>query len=271
MDFVGKGQPLSRVGLSEALDSLGLGAGDAACIWTVVEVETSSVTQGFGFRRERRPQILFERHKFREFTDGRFNAVAPQISGPPGGYGTFASQYDRLNRALALSAEAGLGVEPALRATSWGMGQIMGFNHQVAGFESAAAMVTAMKDGEDAQLRAMCGFLIDAELVEPLANKDWVAFATGYNGKNYWQNKYDVKLAQHYERFAGGSLPSLEVRTAQAALLYLGYAPGKIDGVLGPRTRTALASFRIATGLPPRNALDGATYESLCDRAGLSR
>jgi hypothetical protein len=269
MDFVGKGQPLTRLGLIAALDLLGLGPGDAAYIWTVVEVETASVTQGFGFRLDRRPQILFERHKFREFTGGRFNAEAPDISGPAGSYGTVAQQYTRLEKALALCERDGLGVEPALRAASWGMGQVMGFNHGGVGFASAADMAQAMKTGEDAQLAAMAKFLIANNLVDALANKDWVSFARRYNGPRYWENQYDVKLAEQYQRFASGSLPSLEVRAAQAALLYLGYLPGKIDGVLGPRTRGALGNFRIAAGLPAGNDLDGQTYRALCQQAGL--
>jgi hypothetical protein len=71
MDFVGKGKPLTRNGMVEVLNQMGLGHSDAAYIWTVVEVETAGVTQGFGFRIDRRPQILFERHKFRQFTERR--------------------------------------------------------------------------------------------------------------------------------------------------------------------------------------------------------
>jgi len=71
--FVGKGQPLTGAGLNKALALLGLGVNDAAYIWTVVEVETAGLTQGFGFRVDRRPQILFERHMFRKYTNGRFD------------------------------------------------------------------------------------------------------------------------------------------------------------------------------------------------------
>ena len=87
MKFVGRGQPLTRAGLNKALAMLGLGVNDAAYIWTVVEVETAGLTQGFGFRVDRRPQILFERHMFRKYTNGRFDGAAPDISGPAGGYG----------------------------------------------------------------------------------------------------------------------------------------------------------------------------------------
>jgi N-acetylmuramidase/Putative peptidoglycan binding domain len=271
MDFVGKGQPLTRKGLTAGLDKLGLGPGDAAYIWTIVEVETAGMTQGFGFRLDRRPQILFERHKFRGFTGGRFDAEASDISGPAGGYGTFAAQYARLEKAMTLCEKAGLGIEPALKSASWGVGQAMGFNHEVAGFASAADMVEAMKAGEDVQLAAMARFLVANGLADALSRKDWVGFARRYNGRDYWKNKYDIKLAEQYQRFASGSLPSLEVRTAQAALLLLGYSPGKIDGVLGPRTRGALRNFRIAAGLSAGDDLDGQTYEALCQKAGFDR
>ena len=269
MDFVGKGKPLSRTGMIAALSQLGLGHSDGAHIWTVVEVETAGVTQGFGFRIDRRPHILFERHKFRLFTDGRFDEEAPDISGPPGAYGSLNIQYDRLEKAMTLCEKNALGVEPALKAASWGMGQVMGFNHTIAGFASAADMVEAMKTGEDAQLSAMAGFLIGTGLVDALVKKDWVGFAKGYNGKNYWMNKYDIKLSEQFHRFSSGSLPNLEVRTAQVALLFLGFSPGKIDGVIGPRTRDAIRNFRISSGLPDGDDLDSQTYEALSLKAGV--
>lgn len=147
----------------------------------------------------------------------------------------------------------------------------MGFNHEAAGFPAAAAMIEAMKTGEDAQLLAMARFLVANRLADTLARKDWVGFARRYNGPNYWQHQYDVKLAEQYQRFASGSLPSLEVRAAQAGLLLLGYSPGRIDGILGPRTRGALRNFRIAAGLPAGDDLDGQTYEALCRTAGIER
>ena len=102
-----------------------------------------------------------------------------------------------------------------------------------------------------------------------LLNRDWAGFARIYNGPSYWQNHYDIKLAEQYQRLASGSVPSLELRTAQVALLYLGYAPGKIDGISGPRTRAAIKNFRIAAGLPASEDLDGPTYQALCNKAGI--
>jgi hypothetical protein len=52
--------------------------------------------------------------------------------------------------------------------------------------------------------------------------------------------------AEHYQRFTSGSLSNLEVRMAQLALLFLGCAPGKIDGSgrAHPRRLTISASLR---------------------------
>jgi hypothetical protein len=267
--FYAKGQPLTRAGLSKALAILGLGPNDAAYIWTVVEVETAGITQGFGFRIDRRPQILFERHMFRKYTNGRFDSEAPDVSGPAGGYGLLSEQYVKLEKSLALCAKAKLGAEPALKSASWGMGQVMGFNCGAGGFKSCARMVQAMVRSEDAQLGCMAGFLKANGLAEKLLNRDWAGFARIYNGPSYWQNHYDIKLAEQYQRFASGSVPNLELRTAQVALLYLGYAPGKIDGISGPRTRAAIKNFRIGAGLPASEELDGPTYQALCKKAGI--
>ena len=76
-----------------------------------------------------------------------------------------------------------------------------------------------------------------------------------------------MKLAEQFQRFASGSVPNLEMRTAQVALLYLGYAPGKIDGIIGPRTHAAVKNFRIAANLPAGEELDGPTFHALCNKA----
>jgi N-acetylmuramidase/Putative peptidoglycan binding domain len=265
--FTAKALPMSRQGLGLALDKLQMGPGQAAALWAVFEVETAGTTQGFGFRADRRPQILFERHKFRQYTNGQFDTEAPDISGPQGAYGPLALQYPKLEKALSLCANAGLGSEPALKSASWGIGQVMGFNHAAAGFDSAQKMVSAMVESEDAQLQAMVNFLQSNGLAQALKNQDWAKFARIYNGPSYAKNQYDVKLEQQYARFSTGSTPDLEVRSAQAALLLLGYSVGKIDGVVGKRTRDGLRGFQLTASLPVTGELDGATFSALWAKA----
>lgn len=267
MIFAGKAIPMSRQGLHAALQALQMNSGESAALWSVFEVETAGLTQGFGFRSDRRPQILFERHKFRAFTDGRFNAIDPEISGPAGGYGGLSQQYPKLERALALCQQADIGEEPALKSASWGIGQVMGFNHQSAGFGTAKEMVSAMVAGEDEQLMAMVRFMQSNGLDLALRSRNWEKFARLYNGPSYAANKYDVKLEVQYARFSSGSTPDLEVRTAQAALLLLGYPLGKIDGVIGKRTKDAIRGFQIASGMSVTSELTGDTYAALYQAA----
>ena len=53
------------------------------------------------------------------------------------------------------------------------------------------------------------------------------------------------------------------VREAQRALRDLGYDPGPIDGVFGPRTRTALAKYQTSERLAVTGDLDAPTLERL--------
>jgi hypothetical protein len=250
-EFIGKGQPLSAAGLANVSGQVGI---QAAEIWSVLHVETS----GCGFLADRRPQILFERHIFSRETDHKFDATEPDISSlAPGGYGSSgASQYDRLAKAIELNREA------ALRSASWGIGQIMGFNATAAGFANAAAMVAAMTESEDNQLLAMGQLLKHNGLDRALKSHDWPAFARGYNGLNYEANNYHRKLEA---AFAGYSvlLPDLNARAAQLLLTYKGFAPGRVDGLIGPLTRSALAEFQQKVGLPVTSEADAATLAKL--------
>jgi hypothetical protein len=178
-------------------------------------------------------------------------------------------QYGKFEKAVSLCKRTKLGMEPVLKSASWGVGQIMGFNHQAAGYASATRMVQAMRKSEDAQLIAMARFLSNHGLTKFLLTADWAGFAKRYNGPSYWRNRYDVKLAEQYHRLANGSLPNLQVRAAQAALVFLGYSPGKVDGIIGPRTLASIRNFRIAARLPSGDDLDEQTYQRLCEKCGI--
>ena len=254
MVFEGRGRPLSDQGVAGVCGALDC---SAPIVWAVVTVETA----GFGFLRDRRPQILFERHIFHQRTAGRFDAEHADISNPTrGGYSFGAAEYPRLERAMALDEAT------ALESASWGVGQVMGFNHKPAGFDTAKAMVEAMVLNEDVQLLAMANFIKANDLATALKNQDWAAFARGYNGPAFAENKYDEKLLNAHAKLQG-ALPNLALRTAQAALTYLGLEPGPVDGVAGKRTRTALAKFQARAGLPQTGELDPTTEGKLLAEA----
>jgi hypothetical protein len=61
----------------------------------------------------------------------------------------------------------------------------------------------------------------------------------------------------------GASSGSAQVMAAQERLDKLGFSPGAIDGILGPRTRAALRQYQDASGLPVTGRLDAATFRAL--------
>ena len=244
-EFIGSSLPLSESGLDAVTKLLNTGAAE---VWSVVTVET----KGFGFLPDRRPMILFERHIFHKQTGGKFGATNPGISSSkPGGYSGGAGEYPRLLEAVALDRTA------ALNSASWGLGQVMGFNSKLAGYASVDAMVAAMVESEDAQLAAMANFLDSTGLKAPLTNRDWAAFAKGYNGPNYAKNQYDTRLASAHAKFSR-RLPDLTVRQAQVLLTFLKLDPGGIDGIPGKQTRSAVVKFRESAGLGDSDVIDAA-------------
>jgi hypothetical protein len=230
---------------------------DQPAVWAVLSVET----HGFGFFQDRRPQILFERHIFHRQTDGRFDADNQDISNAKtGGYLFGPREYGRLGKAIALDRAA------ALKSASWGIGQVMGFNFQVAGFSDVEAMVAAMVQDEDNQLKAMAGFIRGCGLAAALQKANWAAFAKGYNGADYQKNDYDTRLAAAHAKYRT-LLPDLTLRSAQAALLYLGLDPGPVDGLRGRRTCSALTQYQQRCGLPATGELDQDTEGRLLAEA----
>jgi hypothetical protein len=165
---------------------------DVATIQAVAEVEAA----GSGFFNDGRPKILLEAHWFSAFTDGKYDFSNPDVSSPVwnrrlyiGGVG----EWDRLYKALRLDRTA------ALKATSWGLGQIMGFNHVDAGYADVESFVLNMHQSEGKQLTAMFNFIKANGLGGFLATRDWAGFAQRYNGDGYRVNQYDSKLAAAYD------------------------------------------------------------------------
>jgi hypothetical protein len=257
-EFAGAGLPMSAEGMTNGCDLLGV---KAAEIWAVLTVETT----GSGFLPDRRPQILFERHIFHRETDGAFDATTPEVSNAtPGGYGTLgAHQYDRLAQAITLNRQA------ALHSASWGIGQVMGFNADNAGFPDVETMVQAMVKSEDAQVGGMFEFLLANHLDGPLRSHDWTSFARGYNGPGFAKNQYGVRLSAAFQKFATGLLPDLTVRAAQIYLKYSGFDPGPVDGMLGRMTRSAAMQFQQTKGLARTGELDDATLARLRELASI--
>jgi len=177
---------------------------EVPAIKAVAEVES----RGKGFYASGFPVILFERHIFRKYTQGRYNSSHPHLSGPAGNYGAAGQhQINKFNEAFGLNPTA------AMKACSWGKFQIMGFNHEVCGYEDVGSFVDAMKESEGKQLDAFVEFVIGNGLGIYLRTKNWASFAKRYNGAGYRKNNYDTKMASAYKRHSGVSTPAA-VQTA---------------------------------------------------------
>lgn len=167
---------------------------EVEAIMAVAAVES----RGGGFDPEGFPKTLFEGHWFHKLTKGKYSKAYPTISYPTWTrvhYGrTWKEEKERLNLAISLDRNA------ALQSASWGMFQIMGFNHGVCGYKTVQQFVNAMCKSENAQLEAFTQFIINRGLADELRDLRWADFARLYNGPGYAQNRYDVKLAAEYAR-----------------------------------------------------------------------
>ena len=173
---------------------------DQAAIKAVKEVES----KGSGFLPSGRPIILFEGHIFwRELVNNKKNPKDYLSNNQDIIYPTFdrshykggEKEYDRLNRAIAIDRDA------ALKSASFGLFQIMGFNYKLAGYDTVEHYVAAQQESELNQLTAFVNFVKNTKLIEHLKTQDWAAFAKGYNGAQYAQNQYDVKLKAAFTKF----------------------------------------------------------------------
>jgi hypothetical protein len=191
----GAAAAISRI-LSEAdyEQAAGMLKCEIAAIKAVAEVES----RGEGFLPDGRPKILFERHKFHKFTNGRFDGTHPGISNASaGGYGNGGThQWDRFDEAAALDRTA------AIKSCSWGKFQLMGFNFTSCGFATLDDFHAAMLRSEGEHLKAFCNFIAASNLAGALRNFKWAALAEGYNGKDYKINQYDTKLAAAYKKYS---------------------------------------------------------------------
>lgn len=159
-----------------------------------------------GFLADGRPQILFEGHIMykevhKKFPDRDLAYLCKRYSmiffpkWDKSKYLGGVHEYKRLELAKEIDEEC------ALKATSWGMFQIMGFNHNLCGCKDVFDFVHKMSESHEKQLELMYYFMNNSGCLKELKEKDWAGFAKKYNGPGYAQNAYDQKLRNAYENF----------------------------------------------------------------------
>jgi hypothetical protein len=173
---------------------------DASEVFDVPAAHVDAVRQveaaGSGFLLNEpmpaRPKILLEGHWFYKLTPVAVSKVRPDLSHPNWTnryYKGGSAEWDRLRDAYRFDPHN------ALKSASWGLGQVMGFNFELAGCESVEDMVVEAFTGEPQQFMHMMNYVQNTDLLPALRKGDWERFAKGYNGPGYAQNSYNIKLA----------------------------------------------------------------------------
>lgn len=187
----GKAKRIEDIDLPRVGHMIGVGEDE---VHAILDVESA----GSGFDRKGRVKMLFEPHVFWRLlgkSADREYAARLGLAYPNWRRDYPKDSYPRLIKAMMVDPEL------ALQSASWGLGQIMGFNHQAAGYASAADMVAAFADDEDQHLTAMIRFIQANKLDDELRRHDWAGFARGYNGPGFAKNGYDKKLKAAFERW----------------------------------------------------------------------
>jgi len=197
-------------------DSIGLTEKDFELAARLLDVETAAlkavkkVESGKygGFFEPGKPVILFEGHIFwnqlkkrgidpQRHAAGNEDILYPQWE--KGHYKGGVKEYERLERARTIHREA------ADASASWGMFQIMGFNHEACGEPSVTSFVEMMRKSELHQLLLSARFIKSGGMLPALQQKNWAEFAKRYNGAGYARNQYDSKLAEAYGSFSAAA------------------------------------------------------------------
>ena len=191
----GQAHPLTEASIAGVAGDLGL---SPAHVGAVYDVES----RGRGFDLVTGlPIILFEPHVFSRLTGRLFDRTHPTISYRAWGARPYpktqVERWDQMLAAMALDPDA------ALSSASWGLFQIMGFNHIACGHASVWLFARAMGRSEVAQLDAFGAYLESQGLVSLLKAQNWAGFARRYNGPGYAKNAYDAKLATAFKKRGG--------------------------------------------------------------------
>lgn len=178
----------------EVAEELGV---EVAAIKAVVDIEAGATHQGF--HAPGMPLVNFDLTMFKRFAGKRGLNLSKYYRSHPAVFNrrgrlTQSVQHERLRAARTIDNTT------AVEGTFWGMFQIGGFNWKKCGAESIDDFVERMSRSEREQLELFGQFITNTGLLTHLKNKNWAAFARGYNGASYAKRGYHTRLASAYAR-----------------------------------------------------------------------
>lgn len=154
--------------------------------------------------------------------------------------------------------------EASLMATSWGGFQILGRWHDMLGYPSAEAMVSAFADSAEAQLRGFALYITSTGGAAALRSGDLEAFVKSYNGSgNVAAYSRKLRAALKAQGVDDGP-PVLALGDRGPAVRDLQRRLGvTIDGDFGPETRSAVVEFQDHAELPVDGIAGSRTWGAL--------
>lgn len=265
------------VGRTDVFKAAGAFSVDPALLAAFMSVECGWRMDGrlYGYGQNLMLRRRFEKHHFGKYLRkkvDRTRAVGQNLitkkwtPGQPGGTAIFA-------RAWAINPHA------TMMASSFGLSQIMGFNHKEAGFRKVETMVDYMARSERHQLDVTMRLMEKMGVIREMREGDYNGMARIWNGSGYARHGYHIKLQQAHVRFKrifnGGVLiaaPSSSVlrlgnrgkvvKNLQLVLIKTG-ASIEADGDFGPATKQAVVAFQLAMKLTADGIVGPATMEAL--------
>jgi hypothetical protein len=187
--FKGPLKRLDDLDLPRIGHRIGVGEDEIHAVWDVEAASKASDASG-------RLPMLYEPHIAWRETKG---AQRRRLADAGLAYAKWKKSYpkDSYPRLLKAIEIAGL---KALRWCSWGSPQIMGFNHEAAGYATPEAMVLDFIEDEDNQLEAFIRFVIAKNLGDEIRDHRWQGFENGYNGGGQG-GAYARKLEDAFKRW----------------------------------------------------------------------
>jgi len=194
ISLAGRGKRLDDIDLPILARTIGCGEDE---VHALIDVESA----GTGFHSDGRLRILFERHKFYKFLSGRQRDEAVRQGLAVAKWRQARKSYNMDQHELMERARK-INDTAALCSASYGLFQIMGFNHASIGYNTVQDMVVAFAADEEKHLEGAIAYLKANKLDVALRNHDWRAVAEGWNGAGYEQNDFHNKLRRAYEKWS---------------------------------------------------------------------
>lgn len=193
------GKTINDAQIKEIAQSIGL---SFAHLKAFITVETN----GKGFYEVNKvntliPIVRLENHLFNKHTKGKYDESHPHLSSP-----SFTNEYNKLGIAEYIRFEEAYALDgkAAVYSTSWGLSQVLGSNFKVCGYNNLTQFLNDAFTSEYTQVIMLSYFLkySSKTLYRALLAKDWKTVAKLYNGVNFAQNEYDIKLEKAFIKYS---------------------------------------------------------------------